>query len=116
MKGAASTAPLLSCGGPSQIAVGLPFESPLSHRHASTTHLPSTLGIVLGVRFAHSKSTSLGQGRRNVLHAASVGCFSNSARCSLDWSLPGRRQSAVICDTWRGMPTGGAYLGGGSLI
>ena len=56
------------------------------------------------------------KGRRNVLPAASVGCFSNSARCSLDWSLPGRRQSAVICDTWRGMPTGGAYLGGGSLI
>ena len=44
------------------------------------------------------------KGRRNLLHAASVGCFSNSARCSLDWSLPGRRQSAVICDTWRGMP------------
>ena len=43
--------------------------------------------------------------RRDVLHAASAGCFSNSARCSLDWSLPGRRRSAVICDTWRAIPS-----------
>jgi hypothetical protein len=44
------------------------------------------------------------EGRRNVLHADSVGCFSNSAQCSPDWSLSGRRRSAVICDTWRAMP------------
>jgi hypothetical protein len=47
------------------------------------------------------------KGRRDVLHAASAGCFSNSARCSLDWSLPGRRRSAVICDTWRAITFSG---------
>ena len=36
------------------------------------------------------------KGRRNVLHAASVGCFSNSARCSLDWELT--RAPTVGCD------------------
>ena len=61
MKGAASTAPLPLAADHRQIAVGFPFESPLRHCHASTTHLPSRLGTLrIGVCFAHSKSTSLG--------------------------------------------------------
>ena len=96
MKGAASTAPLPLAADHRQIAVGFPFESPLRHCHASTTHLPSRLGTLRnGVCFAHSKSTSLG---------LTAGAFSCKGILELEGWPARRTRRTYYCSGMRSGP------------